>query len=76
MPTLAFNSLISQLDDYELSCFLRELGVQNSQSMILKILTDEDLKTAQHILLSAIDFNISVEFGSRYWKTIFNRLNP
>ena len=76
MPTLAFNSLISQLDDEELSCFLIELGRQNSKPMILKILTDEDLKTAQHVLLSAIDFSISIQFGSRYWKTIFNRLHP
>jgi hypothetical protein len=75
MPTFAFNSLISQLDDFELSCFFVELGRQNSQPVILKLLTDEDLKTAQHVLLSSINFSGSV-FGSDYWKKIFNRLQP
>jgi hypothetical protein len=75
MPTLAFNSLISQLDDSELANFYYEMARQNSIDYIKKLLTDESLTTTHIVLLSAVDFGASTQ-GSVYWKLIFNRLNP
>ena len=75
MPTLAFNSLISQLDDNELALFIKEIARQNSLSMLVTLISSEDFTTAQHVLLSAIDYNNTIG-GSDYWKKIFNRLNP
>ena len=75
MPTLAFNSLINQLDDADLALYIKEIGRQNSLSMLVTLISNEDLKTAQHVLLSSVDFNDAIG-GSDYWKKIFNRLQP
>lgn len=75
MPTLAFNSLISQLDDADLALFIKEIARQNSLSMLVTLITSEDFKTSQHVLLSALDFYNTIG-GSDCWKTIYNRLNP
>ena len=75
MPTLAFNSLISQLDDTELALFIKEIGRQNSLSMLVTLISSEELTTASHVLISAIQFDNTIA-GSDYWKKIFNRLNP
>ena len=75
MPTVAFNSLISQLDDIELANFYYEMGRQNSIDYIKKILSDQGINTTHIVLLSAVDFGASTQ-GSVYWKLIFNRLIP
>ena len=75
MPTEAFNSLISQLDDFELANFYYELARQNSIVYIKKILSDKSINTTHIVLLSSVDFEVSI-MGSEYWKLIFNRLNP
>ena len=75
MPTLAFNSLISQLDDSELANFYYEMARQNSIYYIKKILSDQGINTTHIVLLSAVDFGASTQ-GSVYWKLIFNRLIP
>ena len=75
MPTLAFNSLISQLDDSELANFYYEMARQNSIDYIKKILSDQGINTTHIVLLSAVDFEASTQ-GSVYWKLIFNRLMP
>lgn len=75
MPTLAFNSITSQLSDTELANFYYEMARQNSINYILKLLTDESLLSAHIVLVSAIDFSSSTQ-GSEYWIKIFNRLNP
>jgi len=75
MPTLAFNSLISQLDDSELANFYYEMARQNSIDYIKKILSNQLIDTTHNVLLSAVDFGASTQ-GSVYWKTIFNRLQP
>jgi hypothetical protein len=75
MPTLAFNSLISQLDDSELANFYYEMARQNSIDYIKKILSDQNINTTHIVLLSAVDFGASTQ-GSVYWKTIFDRLQP
>jgi hypothetical protein len=75
MPTLAFNSLINQLDDSELANFYYEMARQNSIDYIKKILSDQGINTTHIILLSAVDFGASTQ-GSVYWKLIFNRLMP
>jgi hypothetical protein len=75
MPTLAFNSLISQLDDSELANFYYELARQNSINHIKIILSDQGINTTHIVLLSAVDFGASTQ-GSVYWKLIFNRLIP
>ena len=75
MPTLAFNSLISQLDDSELANFYYEMARQNSIDYIKKILSDQGINTTHIVLLSAVDFGASTQ-GSVYWNLIFNRLMP
>ena len=75
MPTEAFNSLISQLDDSELANFYYELSRQNSIAYIKKILSDKSINTTHIVLLSSVDFGASTQ-GSTYWKLILNRLNP
>jgi hypothetical protein len=75
MPTLAFNNLISQLDDSELANFYYEMSRQNSIDYIKKILSDQGINTTHIVLLSAVDFGASTQ-GSVYWKLIFNRLKP
>lgn len=75
MPTLAFNSLINQLDDNELALFIKEIARQNSLSMLVNLITSEDFTTAQHILIFSLDFQNTIG-GSEYWKKIFNRLKP
>ena len=75
MPTLAFNSLISQMDDSELANFYYEMARQNSIDYIKKILSDQNINTTHVVLLSAVDFGGSTQ-GSVYWKTIYNRLIP
>ena len=75
MPTLAFNSLIIQLEDDELANFYYEMSRQNSIDYIKKILSDQGINTTHIVLLSAVDFGASTQ-GSLYWKLIFNRLMP
>lgn len=75
MPTLAFNSLIIQLEDDELANFYYEMSRQNSIDYIKKILSDQGINTTHIVLLSAVDFAASTQ-GSTYWKLIFNRLLP
>jgi hypothetical protein len=75
MPTLTFNSLISQLDDSELANFYYEMGRQNSINYIKKILSDQNMNTTHIVLLCAVDFGASTQ-GSVYWRTIFDRLQP
>jgi len=75
MPTLAFFSLTSQLDDSELANFYYEMARQNSIDYIKKILSDQGINTTHIVLLSAVDFGASTQ-GSVYWKLIFNRLIP
>jgi hypothetical protein len=75
MPTLAFNSLISQLDDSELANFYYEMARQNSIDYIKKILSDQGINTTHAVLLSAVDFGDTTQ-GSVYWKKIYNRLLP
>lgn len=75
MPSIAFNTLIKQLDDNELSYFFYELARQNSIQYIKKIISDENINGPHAVLLSAVDFGASKQ-GSVYWKLIFNRLNP
>lgn len=75
MPSIAFNTLIKQLDDNELSYFFYELARQNSIQYIKKIISDENINGPHAVLLSAVDFGASKQ-RSVYWKLIFNRLNP
>ena len=75
MPTLAFNSLINQLDDSELANFYYEMARQNSIDYIKKILSDHGINTTHKVLLSAVDFGASTQ-GSVYWTLIFIRLIP
>lgn len=73
MTNKQFESLIGQLSDQELACYIKELARANNTQLIEKIISDTDYYTPQHVLFASFEFKETYQ-GSDFWKSIFHRL--
>ena len=73
MTNKEFESLIHQLSDQELACYIKELARANSTLLIEKIISDTDYTSARHVLFASFEFKETYQ-GSDFWKSIFYRL--